>query len=54
MIRKLTDRSLPQIGKILQRDHTTILNSLKTIEKEIGSNSAIDIEIGELMKEFKS
>ena len=33
MIRKLTDRSLPQIGKILQRDHTTILNSLKTIEK---------------------
>lgn len=53
LMRKLTDMSLPQIGRILKRDHTTILSSLKTIEKEIGSNSVTDIEIGELQKEIK-
>ena len=53
LIRKLTDMSLPQIGRILKRDHTTILSSLKTIEKEIGSNSVTDIEISELQKEIK-
>ena len=53
LMRKLTDMSLPQIGRILKRDHTTILSSLKTIEKEIGSNSVTDIEISELQKEIK-
>ena len=53
LIRKLTDMSLPQIGKIYKRDHTTVINSLKTIERELGSNSATDIEVGELMKEIK-
>ena len=53
MIRKLTDMSLPQIGKLFNRDHTTILSSIKTIERELGSNSVTDIEIGELIKEIK-
>jgi chromosomal replication initiator protein len=54
IIRKMTDMSLPQIGKLFKRDHTTILSSLKTIEKELGSNSMADIEINELMKEIKA
>ena len=53
MIRKLTDMSLPQIGKLFNRDHTTILSSIRNIQSEIGSNSVIDIEINELMKEIK-
>ncbi|MBQ8510137.1 MAG: chromosomal replication initiator protein DnaA [Clostridia bacterium] len=54
LVRKLTDISLPQIGKLFKRDHTTVLNSLKTVERELGSNSEIDIEVNELMKEIKS
>lgn len=53
LIRKLTDMSLPQIGKIFNRDHTTVINSLKTIEKELGSNSITDIDIADLTKEIK-
>lgn len=45
--------SLPQIGKIFNRDHTTVINSLKTIEKELGSNSITDIDIADLTKEIK-
>ncbi|MCI8387890.1 MAG: chromosomal replication initiator protein DnaA [Clostridiales bacterium] len=53
LIRRLTDRSLPQIGKIFNRDHTTIISSLKTIEKELGSNPLTEIEVNDLEKEIK-
>ncbi len=53
MIRKLTSMSLPQIGKLFKKDHTTILSSIKTIERELGANSMTEIEIGELIKEIK-
>ena len=53
MIRKLTDMSLPQIGKLFKRDHTTVLSSIKTIEREISANPSIDIEISELTREIK-
>ncbi len=54
LIRTMTDMSLPQIGKLLGRDHTTILSSLKTIERELGSNSPADRDIAELKKELKA
>ena len=53
LIRRLTDMSLPQIGRLLNRDHTTVINSLKTIERELGSNSMTDIDIADLTKEIK-
>lgn len=53
MMRKLTDMSLPQIGKLFKRDHTTVLSSIKTIEREISANPSIDIEITELTKEIR-
>ena len=53
MIRKLTDMSLPQLGKLFKRDHTTILSSIKTVEREINANPSMDIELTELAKEIK-
>lgn len=53
LIRKLTDMSLPAIGKYMGRDHTTILSSLDTIESELKTNVTLDLEINELIKEIK-
>ncbi len=54
LIRKLTDMSLPKIGKLLKRDHSTILSSLKTVERELGGSTQTDADVNELMKEIKS
>lgn len=53
IIRKLTDMSLPAIGKYMGRDHTTILSSLDTIENELKSSATLELEINELIKEIK-
>ncbi len=53
LMRKLTDMSTPAIGKIIGRDHTTIMNSLDVIESEIKVNSLTELEINELIKDIK-
>ncbi len=53
LMRKLTDMSLPAIGRVMGRDHSTILSSLDAIENEIKNNSLFDIELNELSKEIK-
>jgi len=53
IIRKMTDLSLPSIGKIFSRDHTTIISSLDNIETDIKENSLLEIEINELINEIK-
>ncbi|MBQ8551933.1 MAG: chromosomal replication initiator protein DnaA [Clostridia bacterium] len=53
LIRKLTDLSLPQIGKYMKRDHSTVISSLKTVEKELGANTQTDADVNELIKEIK-
>ncbi len=53
LIRKLTDLSLPQIGKYMKRDHSTVISSLKTVEKELGANTQTDTDVNELIKEIK-
>ena len=52
LLRKLTDLSLPQIGKCLGRDHTTIISSLRTVEKELGANTQTNADVKELLKEI--
>ncbi|MBE6609288.1 MAG: chromosomal replication initiator protein DnaA [Ruminococcaceae bacterium] len=54
LMRRLADLSYPQIGKILNRDHTTVLASFRIIDTEIKNNSTLEIEINELIKEIKS
>ncbi len=54
LIKKLLDLSYPAIGRILKRDHTTMLHSYETIANEIKINSVFEIEINEMIKEFRS
>ena len=53
MIRQLTDLSQAAIGAYFDRDHTTILNSIKTVEKNIRDNPSLDYEIEEMLREAR-
>ena len=44
--------SLPNIGKILNRDHSTVLASFEKIEKKVYSDPVFNIEIMELSREI--
>ncbi len=53
IIRKLTDLSLPAIGRILGRDHTTVMSSIQVIENELRTNPLLDIEINDIIREIR-
>ena len=49
LAKKLTTRSLPEIGrKFANRDHTTVIHAVKTIEKLSQTNSDIKKSVDEL------
>jgi len=52
IMRNVTDMSLPSIGKIFSRDHTTIIASIEAIEKEIKNNPIFEMDINDLIKEI--
>ena len=52
IIRQVTDMSLPSIGKIINRDHTTVLSSIATAEKKMSSDPILNIEVAEIIKEI--
>lgn len=54
ILRRTTDLSLPKIGKLFNRDHSTTLSSIKKIENEIKCNSLFEIDVNELIKEIMS
>ncbi len=54
LIRKLTNLSLPNIGKVLKKDHSTIMSSLRTVEKQLGANTQTDADVNELLKELRN
>lgn len=51
LIRHITEMSLPNIGKIFDRDHSTVMSSIDIIEKKLHTDSMFEIEISELEKE---
>ena len=51
LIRKITEMSLPNIGKIFGRDHTTILSSCETVEKKLHSDAVLAMDINTMIKE---
>ena len=51
LIREVTEMSLPNIAKIFNRDHTTIMNSIENIERRVITDSMLDFEIKEIIKE---
>ncbi len=53
IIKKLTSLPYTQIGKIMQRDHATIMSSLRTVERQLGANTQTDADVNELIKELK-
>lgn len=53
VIKKLTDRSLPAIGRLFGRDHTTIINSIETVEKKMAAEPAFDNDIKEIIRIIK-
>ena len=49
LAKKLTSRSLPEIGrKFSNRDHTTVIHAVKTIDKLIESNDEMRKNVEEL------
>ena len=53
IIRQITDMSLPNIGKIIERDHSTVISSIETVEKRMAQNPVFRTEIEEMVKEVK-
>ena len=54
LIRKLVDMPLASIGKLLNRDHTTIMSSVENVEKQIKASVAFENTINEMIREIKS
>ncbi len=53
VIRSVTDMSLPNIGKIIARDHSTVMSSLDTVEKRMSSDPVFRAEMEEMVKEIR-
>lgn len=51
IIREVTEMSLPNIAKIFNRDHSTIISSIETIERKLITDAMLDFEIKEIIKE---
>ena len=54
LIRNMTEMSLSAIGELFSRDHTTIISSIKKVERDIGTYKNMDEEIRALMNEIES
>ena len=52
IIRKITSLSLNEIAELFNRDHTTIMSSIRSVEAEIAQNPLLEIEITEMIKEI--
>jgi chromosomal replication initiator protein len=52
LIRAITDMSFPNIGKILGRDHSTIMSSIDAVERKIQADNMFSLELEEMKKEI--
>ena len=50
IIRKITDLSLPKIGRIFDRDHATIHSAINSIEEEAKINDSLNHQLEEIAK----
>ncbi len=53
LIDKITQMSLNNIAKIFDRDHTTILSSLRAVERRLSTEPNLAAELADLQKEIK-
>lgn len=54
IMRTVTDLSLPSLGRIFNRDHTTILSSIDTIQAKIREDASLENDIDDLIKEIRN
>ena len=52
LARKLTQNSLPDIGRVMDRDHTTILYAVEKVERLVSENPALALEIAAIAAEI--
>jgi chromosomal replication initiator protein len=52
LVRTLTTSSLPEIGKKFNKDHSTVLASVRKIEQARGNDSQLQLDLGELTKKL--
>ena len=53
LIRDLTEMSYPNIGKIFNRDHTTIIASEEIVRKKLSSDRTFEAAFNEIVKEVR-
>ena len=51
LVRTITEMSLPNIGKIFNRDHSTIMSSIEAVEKKLITDAILGVEIDDMIKE---
>jgi chromosomal replication initiator protein len=52
LMREITELSFPDIGDIVEKDHSTVIHSYNLIVKKIASDPMTNVEIEGLMKEI--
>lgn len=52
LIRSITEMSLPNIGKIFNRDHSTVMSSIDAVEKRLKTDAVFPLELAEMKKEI--
>ena len=52
LIREMTEMSFPNIAKIYNRDHSTIITSYNSMDAKFKTDSAFAAEINDLKKEI--
>lgn len=52
LCKELTLRSLPEIGRRMNRDHTTILHSIRRVNERLAEDNGLADEIAEIKREI--
>lgn len=53
VVRQVTKMSLPQIGAVFARDHSTVHSNISMVESELATNTLFEAGVAEVMKEVK-
>lgn len=54
VIKKVLDLSLPAIGKMMNRDHSTVYSNIQMIENDLETNDRLNNDIIEIITEIKT
>ncbi len=53
VIRQVTELSLPAIGTMFNRDHSTVHSNITAVEKQVKNDPALNAEISDIRREIK-